>query len=119
MTVQTTTPAVRASLPSPEQALVTASALQPERYARVIAVVAQTASGTPARVIVECDCGQTREVAVQDLFQVRRCIPCQDRAVREARKGRAKRRTASLRSRIAELEAKLAEQTPSTDDDAS
>lgn len=114
-TVQTTTSAKVRVLPSLDESLAQARVLQPERYESVVRVTAQTTDGRPARVVIVCECGTERECAVQDLFQVRRCVPCQDAAVRAARSGRAKRRTQTLKQRIAELEAQIAAQTNATE----
>jgi hypothetical protein len=97
--------------PTADESLAAARLQNAARYARVERVVAQTTDGRPARVVVVCSvegCSAERECAVQDLFQVHRCIAHQDAAVRSARAGRAKKRTTSLKGRIAELESQLA-----------
>lgn len=59
-------------------------------------VVEVTASGKPARVIIECQmqdeevCAGTREIAAQDVFQVSRCVPCQKRATNQRRAAKRK-----------------------------
>jgi hypothetical protein len=95
-------------LPSDEQLLALAEASP--RHLPIVRIAARTADGRRfARVVVRCECGAERECASQDLFQVKGCFACQTRASRAARKGRAKVRTATLRARIEELEAQLAE----------
>lgn len=99
----------------------------PERWSRVEDVTAITAEGLPARVVIRCDdpqtmangrsvCVERREIAVQDLFQVRRCVPCQKRAVRR-RRARS-RSSKTTEQRIAELEARLAVLKAEADSDA-
>lgn len=100
-------------LPSLEECLDAARAAAPDRYRLVQRVVAQTKDGTPARIEIRCSEPQTkqgldggresvcvglREIAVQDLFQVRCCAPCADRLVRIARRDRAKRKDKALRA---------------------
>jgi hypothetical protein len=105
--------------PTADESLAAARLQNAARYARVERVVAQTTDGRPARVVVVCSvegCSTERECAVQDLFQVHRCVAHQDAAVRSARAGRAKKRTTSLKGRIAQLEAELARVT--ADDEA-
>jgi hypothetical protein len=45
-------------------------------------------------------CQGTREIAVQDLFQVHRCAACQDRVVKLARRAKAKARIKSLKAMV-------------------
>lgn len=74
-----------------------------KRFANVIEVTEATSKGNPARVVIECTdgsspkCEKTREIAVQDLFQVSRCTACQRRVVSQYRGELAKRRRAKLR----------------------
>lgn len=79
---------------------------------RIIDVTEVTAKGNPARVIVKCAdpqtngagdsvCDKTREVAIQDVFQVLRCVPCQKRTVQIYRNGLARARRKELRERRA------------------
>lgn len=60
----------------------------------------------PYRVVIECQdpqdvdtdddiCEGEREIAVQDLFQVYRCEPCQKRAVNRRRRERRKEKAAA------------------------
>lgn len=113
-TMQTPSPVlapVARVLPSDDQLLALANASP--RHLPVVGVTARTADGKRfARVVVRCECGAERECASQDLFQVKGCFSCQTRSQRTARKGRTKARVASLRSQVAELEAKLAAVTP-------
>jgi hypothetical protein len=81
-------------------------------YATVIGVTEQTKDGSAKRVLIECGdpqtkqeggqdvsvCEKTREIAVQDLFQVRCCAACADRLVRKARRNRAKARNKQARA---------------------
>lgn len=77
------------------------------KYPRLVSVVERGPSG-PTRVTIECDdpqtrlgvpvCVKTRTIAVQDLFQVHRCEPCQDRVVRRARRARTATRDKALRA---------------------
>jgi hypothetical protein len=100
-------------IPSPEDALAAARAADPARWSLVLRVTEQTPKGAPKRVVIRCSDPQTkqdpdgvrrsvcegeREIATQDLFQVRCCAPCADRLVRRARRDRAKRRDKSLRA---------------------
>lgn len=105
-------------LPTFEEALATMRASSEAmriRYAHVLAVTELTKDGDPKRVIIECSdpqtkqaadgtqvsvCAKTRETAVQDLFQVYRCSPCADRAVRKARRNRSKRKDKALRQQV-------------------
>jgi hypothetical protein len=99
-------------LPTLDEALATAKAESPDRYAHVVRVVSQTKDGRPARVVITCSDPQTkqgtngeqvsvcegeREIATQDLFQVRCCAACADRIVRRARRNRTKARIRALR----------------------
>lgn len=108
-------------------ALAAAKAADPVRFARVVRVTALTMDERPARVVLVCSedgCGEERECATQDLFQVHRCVKHQLAAIKQARRGRAKRRTQSLKAQVAELQARLAalttepEQDEPTDDSA-
>jgi hypothetical protein len=63
-----------------------------ELPSQVLRVTEFGKSGKALRVVIECQDPQTlkgesvcigeREIAVQDVFQVRRCVPCQKRAAR-------------------------------------
>lgn len=57
--------------------------------------------GVPLRVEIRCsdtqegaECAKTREIAAQDVFQVKRCIPCQKRYTQNYRNELARRRRA-------------------------
>lgn len=77
-----------------------------ERWAPVVRIVEMGKSG-PTRVVIQCTdpqtvkgeniCAGEREIAVQDLFQVRRCAPCQKRVTRAARRERQKAKDKELR----------------------
>lgn len=77
------------------------------RYPHLVSV-AQRGPNGPTRVVIECDdpqtrlnvsvCEGSREIAVQDLFQVHRCAACQDRVVRKARRARTAARDKALRA---------------------
>lgn len=80
---------------------------------KVIEVTEATEKGRPARVTIECQdpqvdgngesvCVKTRNIAIQDLFQVERCESCQARTVQLYRNRLARERRARLRK----LEAK-------------
>lgn len=84
-------------------------------WKKVLEVTEVTNRGNPSRVLIECQdpqvnsdgisvCQKTREIAVQDLFQVYRCESCQKRAVQIYRNRLARQRRARLR----ELEAAAA-----------
>lgn len=75
--------------------------------ANVVKVTEVSGSGSPARVVIECAdpqvngagdsvCDGTREIAIQDLFQVKRCTTCQKRAVQLYRNRLARERRAEL-----------------------
>jgi hypothetical protein len=113
--IETPAPAKTAKpTPTLDEALATARKENPNRYAHVVAVTELTKDGDPKRVIIECSdpqtkqvggqdvsvCEKTREIAVQDLFQVYRCAACADRAVRKARRNRAKAKTKALKQQI-------------------
>lgn len=92
----------------PTDAQLLALAQSSPRHLPVLRVTARTADGKRyARVVVECGCGAEREVASQDLFQVRGCYSCQTRSARKARKTRRSARIGDLQARIAELEAQI------------
>jgi hypothetical protein len=81
-----------------------------QKYPHVTAIVAEGANG-PTRVRIRCTDPQTkqvdgkavpvcegeREIAVQDLFQVTRCVSCQDRVIRKARRVRQTTKNKQLR----------------------
>lgn len=89
-------------IPTPAEALAAARAADPARWELVEAVTEQTPKGEPKRVRIRCSDPQTRqgesvcrghrEIATQDLFQVRRCEACQDRVLKRARRERTKAR---------------------------
>ena len=59
-----------------------------ERYPHITKVVKVGAAGNTTRVVIRCTnegCAETREIATQDAFQVKRCPPCQ-REVAKARR---------------------------------
>lgn len=73
----------------------------PELWKRVERVTEASDKNRPLRVLVKCTdpqtdregnkiCGGTREIAVQDLFQTKRCQPCQKRYLQTYRNARAK-----------------------------
>lgn len=78
-----------------------------ERYSNILSVTAYGPNG-PTRVEIACDdpqtrqgvaiCEGTREIAVQDLFQVHRCEACQSYVVRKARRARQAERDKALRA---------------------
>lgn len=83
-----------------------------QKGSRVVEVTDVTSGGNPARVVVKCIdpqtngtgesvCADTREVAVQDMFQVVRCVPCQKRSVQIYRNRLARARRSELRERRA------------------
>lgn len=100
---------------SPEELLKSARAYVKkigQKGARVISVTESTPSGNPSRVVVKCAdpqtnsndesvCAKTREVAIQDVFQVVRCLPCQKRSVQIYRNRLARNRRKELRERRA------------------
>jgi hypothetical protein len=103
-------------LPTLTEALETARKENPIRYEHVTAVASLTKDGKPARVVILCAdpqtkqgadgkaisvCEGTREIAVQDLFQVRCCAACADRKVRKARRERTKARNKAARKLLA------------------
>lgn len=108
-------------LPTLDEALATAKQENPTRYARVVRVTELTKDGSPKRVVIECAdpqtkqaapgvdesvCEGTREIAVQDLFQVECCAACADRKVRKARRNRAKARDKAARATVRALKGK-------------
>lgn len=86
------------------------------KYPHVKEIVARGPNG-PTRVRIECTdpqtkqvdgkavsvCEGTREIAVQDLFQVTRCASCQDRVVRKARRMRQAKKDKALRKAARDL----------------
>jgi hypothetical protein len=61
-----------------------------------------------AMTTIKCiDCGTEREIKVQDAFQVKRCVECQNAYRKAQRKQYRKNRVLNLRSRIGELEGLL------------
>lgn len=97
-------------MPTFDEALAKAKQENPHRFKNVVRVVELTNDGEPKRVVIQCSdpqfktegsgesakqvsvCAGEREIAIQDLFQVYRCQPCADRAVRIARRQAAKKR---------------------------
>lgn len=43
------------------------------KWAKVVRIAAWGRKGQPKRVVIRCACGKEREIATQDLFQVRHC----------------------------------------------
>lgn len=98
-------------MPTFEQALATAKEKNPGRYEHVLRVTELTKEGEPKRVVIACQdpqtkqvegkdvsvCVKEREIAVQDLFQVTRCVPCADRVVRKHRRKRQQARVKKLK----------------------
>jgi hypothetical protein len=98
-------------LPTLDEALAKAREAKPALYLNVIRVIQLTKDGEPKRVIIKCQdpqtkkegdkevsvCAVEREIAVQDLFQVTRCLPCADRVVRKQRRARQKSRMKRLK----------------------
>ena len=87
-----------------------------EGPAKILEVTAVTSRGKPARVLIACAdpqtngqgesvCQDTRDIAVQDTFQVFRCMSCQRRAKQVYRNMLARRRRSNEKER---LEAKAA-----------
>lgn len=81
-----------------------------QKYPHVVSIAARGPNG-PTRVVIECTdpqtkqvdgkavpvCEKTREIAVQDLFQVTRCAACQDRITRKSRRVRQAAKDKELR----------------------
>ena len=76
-------------------------------YERIKEVIEATPNGRPARVVIVCAdpqmngsgdsvCEKTREIAIQDLHQVQRCVPCQKRSVQTYRNRLAQKRRQEL-----------------------
>lgn len=81
-------------------------------WEHVIGISEVGVDGAPARVIVACSdpqtlrdgteiCEEEREIAAQDVFQVRRCAPCQKRSNALARNARAKAKRAEAKAATA------------------
>lgn len=77
--------------------------------AKILQVTEISTRGTPARVVIECldpqvdgqgnsVCEGTREIAIQDHFQVTRCVPCQARRVQLYRNDRARARRSAKKA---------------------
>lgn len=86
-----------------EQTLEERQQAEPDKWGRVVAIAEET-NGKPTRVVIACteqgdECEGEREIATQDLFQVRNCPSCQKVAARRRRAERrkAKRETANAR----------------------
>lgn len=86
-----------------------------ERYSNAVEVTEASPNGRPVRVTVKCQdpqvdsegtsvCSKTREVAIQDVFQVKRCDSCQSRYTQIYRNKLARER----RQRHRDLESKAA-----------
>lgn len=84
----------------------------PNYWNRVIEPTDWNEDGEATRVLIKCTdpqvdgdgesvCTETREIAVQDLFQVYRCESCQDRAVQIYRNRRARERRRERREQEA------------------
>lgn len=77
------------------------------QYPHIVRVTATGGRGQPTRVEIRClepmqrqgvsVCEGTREIATQDLFQVRQCRACRARADRIAARAKAKARLARQR----------------------
>lgn len=94
------------------------------RYAHVTGVVEASPAGRPIRVAIKCQdpqvdgegtsvCQKTREIAIQDAFQVNRCESCQSRKTQIyrndlARKRRAAAQKATPKKKAAKKTAKAA-----------
>ncbi len=98
------------------------SANKSPAYKRIQEVVEATPSGRPARVVISCSdpqkngsdvsvCDDLREIAIQDLHQVLRCVPCQKRSVQVYRNKLATRRRAELRKHRGDDKPKAAKTT--------
>jgi hypothetical protein len=86
------------------------------KYPHVVAVTQRGPNG-PTRVRIRCTdpqtkqeddkqvsvCEKEREIAVQDLFQVTRCVACQDRVLRKARRTRQSKKNKELRKFAREM----------------
>lgn len=58
------------------------------KWGRVVRIVAWGRKGQPKRVVIRCGCGNEREIATQDLFQVRHCsLKCKRTAEQAAERG--------------------------------
>jgi|GEM_PF-3832708 len=70
-------------------------------WLKVVDIAKINAKGKPTRVVIECQhpgCIETREIATQDLFQVRYCVEHQKEAARAAaRRRRAERKAAAAK----------------------
>jgi hypothetical protein len=87
------------------------------RYPHIVRVAARGESG-PTRVVILCAdpqsrqgvsvCEGEREIAVQDVFQVRRCAACAERAVRIGRREKAKARAKADKAALRALRAERA-----------
>lgn len=76
-------------IPTAAQALAKQKGLNPQRWNKVDRVTEQGPEGNITRVVIKCQnpqkmgevdlCKGEREIAVQDLFQVNNCVPCQRR----------------------------------------
>lgn len=91
-----------------KQALKTVKGEKKAGYDRIVGVVEASPEGRPLVVTVKCIdpqvdgdgnsvCAKTRDVKIQDVFQVTRCEPCQARYVQIYRNRLARERRAELR----------------------
>lgn len=113
------TPIAPAAAPTEQQladALAKLRAEHPERAAKVLRVTMLGSKGQAIRVVVGCAEPQTkhdgtsvcrgeRDIATQDLFQVRLCTGCQDRKLKLARRARTKARLAKAKAALRAAEA--------------
>ena len=61
--------------------------------------IVRTKMGRPTRVDIKCeDCGATRNIATQDVFQVKRCVECQKKYKNRKRAELAKKKRAENRT---------------------
>ncbi len=99
-----------AQLLTDAQAYVKARAKELPVYKSIEEIIEATPNGRPARVVINCAdpqvngadesvCDGSREIAIQDLHQVRRCVPCQKRSVQIYRNRLAAKRRAELAKR--------------------
>jgi hypothetical protein len=105
--------------PTAEQALAKQLALNPDRWRKVVRVTEQGDEGNITRVVIKCQnpqkigdveiCKGEREIAVQDLFQVNNCQPCQRRLNSIKRNDRTKDKRKERREEAEKLNAKVAE----------
>jgi hypothetical protein len=102
-------------IPTAEQALQKQKGLNPKRWNKVNRVVSQGPDGNITRVVIQCQnpqkigevdiCKGEREIAVQDVFQVNNCEPCQRRLTAINRNNRTKGKRAEARAEADKLNA--------------